>query len=163
MSISLWWIQQLPTSPTTEPPHGYLYASEIVVHCMRLSTSSTSSVIPTPEDTSYILTQGKTALQGFCDRLTARQRSGKPLIRQSDHRDGLLISSMTIVLQAVNDHGLHIDEVPEFSRPRRTGTGFGSALRRLELGVGSGGLTLAHVVGRLRPGMHGIHPPESQD
>ncbi|KAI1782980.1 hypothetical protein LXA43DRAFT_1136078 [Ganoderma leucocontextum] len=160
LSISQWRIQQLPTSPTAEPPHGYLYASEIVVHCMRLSASSVSSAAPTPEHTAHILAHGKTALQCFCDRLMARQRSGKPLIRQSDHRDGLLVSSMTIVLQAVVDYGLHIDEVPEFSRPRRTGTGFSTALRRLELGVGSGGLTLAHVVGRLRPGMH---PSESHD
>ncbi|PIL23266.1 hypothetical protein GSI_14576 [Ganoderma sinense ZZ0214-1] len=161
MSISEWWIQQLPTSPTAEPPHGYLYASEIVVHCIRIAACSPSTVIPTPEYTTEILAHGKTALQCFADRLTARQRSGKPLIRQSDHRDGLLVSSMTFVLQAMVDHGLHIDEVPEFSRPRRTGTGFSTALRRLELGVGSGGIALAHVVSRLRPGV--VHPSESRD
>ena len=127
---------------------------------MRLATSSPSPLALSPEYSTHILTHGKAALQCFCDRLTARQRSGKPLIRQVDHRDGLFVSSMTFVLQAVVDYGLHIDEVPEFSRPRRTGTGFSTALRRLELGVGSGGLALAHVVGRLRPG---AHPSESQD
>ena len=128
MSISQWWIQQLPTSPTTVPPNSYLFAAEIIVHCMRLSESP--NAVLSPEFTARIQSQGKAALQSFCDLLMARQRSGKPLIRQSDHRDGLFISSLTIVFEAVAKYGLHIDEVPEFSRPKRTRTGLSVTLRR---------------------------------
>ena len=87
-------------------PHAYIYAVEIIMHCVRLTacTYSRSEGSEFSERMKALQQRRRDALQQFCTVLRRRQTSATPLIRTSDYLDGALLGSLPVVLQAIAEY-----------------------------------------------------------